>query len=163
MTENMTSGAVSQNGWSVITQSYVRQWTVGGRAIPVRRGVAGFCLIHLAWWFDARVEPLVPSYDDWGWALRRIGGTDLWSNHASGTAIDLNADAHPQGKWNTFSAADAEKIRERLARKYHGLIKWGGDFHAIPDEMHYEIQGTYTEVTALARELADTEIGRAMK
>lgn len=160
MTENITSrGMVSQNGWSVISQSYTKTWTIGGRQVPLRRGPAGFVLAHWIWYFNYNIEFLLPTYDDWGWALRRISGSDEWSNHASGTAVDLNADAHPQGRRDTFTPHFTEMIRTRLAGRYENLIKWGGDFHTSVDEMHYEITGTYSVVNALADKLENTNIG----
>lgn len=160
VTENLTNrGAVSQNGWSVISQSYVRNWTIGGRTLPVRRGAAGFVLAHWTWYFNFNIETLLPTYDDWGWALRRIAGSNEWSNHASGTAVDLNADAHPQGRRDTFTPTYAALIRERLGGKYDNLITWGGDYSTTVDEMHYEINGTYAQVKALADKLEKTNIG----
>jgi hypothetical protein len=66
-----------------------------------RRGAAGApetaaIFADLAARYHATVEPLVwPGC--WGYALRPIKGTNTYSNHSSGTAIDLNAPAHPQG------------------------------------------------------------------
>lgn len=151
--------SVSQNGWSVIGPSFVHQWDIGGRILPLRNGVAGFCLAHWAWYFHHNVESLTPSFDDWGWALRRISGSDEWSNHASGTAEDLNSDAHPQGRRGTFTAAKTLQIRDRLAVHYGNRIKWGGDFRFSPDEMHYEINGSFKQIQALAAHLEQTNIG----
>jgi hypothetical protein len=64
------------------------------------------------------------------------GSTDKLSNHASGTAVDLNARLHPLGKRGTFPAEKVPMIRA-LAKKY-GLF-WGGDYKNRADEQHFEI------------------------
>jgi hypothetical protein len=71
------------------------------------------------------------------------------SNHASGTAIDLNATKHPLGKIGTFDAAKVPMIRA-LAKKY-GLT-WGGDW-TRKDEMHFEIALSPEKVRALITKL----------
>lgn len=156
-------GTRSQNGWTVISQSYTREWTIAGRTFPVRRGCAGFVLMHWAWYFTHNVEEILPGVDDWGWSLRRISGSEEWSNHASGTAIDLNADKHPQGIHNTFDAKLTERIRVRLADRYQNVIRWGGDYAGTVDEMHFEIVGNFKQTKALADVLHDTSIGKELR
>jgi hypothetical protein len=57
------------------------------------------------------------------------------SNHASGTAIDLNAKLHSLTKAGTFPAEKVPMI-QALTKKY-GLA-WGGNW-TRKDEMHWEI------------------------
>ena len=81
------------------------------------------------------------------WILQRIrGSTDRLSNHASGTAIDLNATRHPLGKVGTFPVEKVPMIRA-LAKKYG--LKWGGDYKGRVDEMHFEIELSEAKVAAL--------------
>lgn len=132
----------SQNGWSVIDQENVRQWRVPGFTqvtLPLRKGPVGFILVHLALFYHEEIERLDLGYDDWGYAKREIAGSNTWSNHASGTAIDLNALRHPQGSVDTFTEAQADKLWSRLSRIYMPIIRWGGTFRTTPDEMHFEI------------------------
>lgn len=84
-------------------------------------------LIGFAKEFNELIEPLEGgTFDDWGYCYRDVRGVPgKLSNHASGTAIDLNASKHPLGKVGTFDAAKVPMIRA-LAKKY-GLA-WGGDW-----------------------------------
>jgi hypothetical protein len=74
------------------------------------------------------------------------GSTDKLSNHASGTAIDLNATKHALGKVGTFPSEKVAMIRA-LAKKYG--LKWGGDYKGRADEMHFEIELSEAKVAAL--------------
>ena len=87
--------------------------------------------------FHNHVEPINQGQvDDWGYAFRQQRGSNkILSNHASGTAIDLNAIKHPLGKSNTFNQ-DQSNIIKLLITKY-GLA-WGGNWKR-KDEMHFEI------------------------
>ena len=97
--------------------------------------------------FHELIEPIDEgTFDDWGYAYRDVRGVvGKLSNHASGTAIDLNATKHPLGKVGTFEASKVPMIRA-LAKKY-GLT-WGGDW-TRKDEMHFEIALSPEKVTAL--------------
>lgn len=83
--------------------------------------------------------------DDWGYAYRPVRGDSKLSNHASGTAIDLNAPRHPLGKSGTFTNPQ-EKVIRRLCKKYG--IRWGGDYTRRKDEMHFEIVESPIKVKA---------------
>ena len=78
------------------------------------------------------------------------GTTDKLSNHASGTAIDLNATKHPLGAVGTFEPGKVPMLRA-LTKKY-GLT-WGGDYKGLKDEMHYEISINAVKVAALITQL----------
>jgi hypothetical protein len=164
----------SQNGYPVLDPGTtgplprLRKWTVPGtnRHLLLRDGSAGFLLIHLATWYDQKVEALdhEPTWDDWGYAARPVrGSTTTTSNHASGTACDLNATQHPMGvaTARTFTAKQAADIRKRL-RLYGGCIRWGGDYQNRPDAMHFEIDRGMSAVEARARDLADSQRGKAI-
>jgi hypothetical protein len=157
--------AVSQDGWQVIfDEDLTRTWAIPGsdRTFELRHGSAGFVFAWLASWFDDRIEAVLPGTDDWGWGLRKIGGTDVWSNHASATAIDLNALRHPQGSQGTFTDAQASRIRDTLDTRLHGLVRWGGDYRTTKDEMHFEfLDGVvFEQVRELALELRRTARGK---
>lgn len=102
--------------------------------------------------FHELIEPIDEgTYDDWGYAFRMVkGSTDKISNHASGTAIDLNATRHPMGKVGTFPAEKVPMIRA-LAKKYG--LKWGGDYRNRKDEMHFEIEISATKAKQLITQL----------
>lgn len=150
--------AVSQNGWPVNPPR--RSRTVPGTnvKISVADGPAGDVLMYVASQFDKRVEDIdnaSGTLDDWGWADRPIRGSAETSNHASATAIDLNAPKHPLGKRGTFSAPRVAEIREILS-EVEGVVRWGGDY-TRPDEMHFEINAPHNRVHAVAARLNATE------
>lgn len=114
--------------------------------------------------FHETVEPIDgPIVDDWSWAWRPVRGTtNVLSCHASGTAVDINALKHPRGSFNTFTHAQVNKLREILAsfRDPHtglSIFKWGGDFHGVVDEMHFQIQGDQAAV-ARVHAIKETEL-----
>lgn len=148
--------ATSQNGWPANDRNLTKSWKIPGttRAIRLESGDAGYVLVHFAAWFDANIEIIdTGELDDWGYAERPIrGSTTTLSNHASGTAEDLNATRHPLAVVNTFSKAQAAKIRAKL-KEYDGVIRWGGDYNGRKDEMHFEINASKARVTAVAKKL----------
>ncbi len=121
----------------------------------LRDGPAGDVLAEFIRRFDAQVENVDQGADDWGYAHRFIGKSRTWSNHASGTAADLNATRHPQGRRGTFSTAQVAAIRKIIA-ELGSVIRWGGDYSGSSvDEMHFEIIGTPDRVAVVAQALRD--------
>ncbi|MEU4155684.1 M15 family metallopeptidase [Actinoplanes sp. NPDC026670] len=136
--------AKSQNGWSAGTASQIGGLDnsyIPGTKIKfppgVRKGDVAVVLFYVAERFHKTVEPLRPGWN-WGHNYRVIRGATALSNHASGTAIDLNAPEHPLGKANTFSAKQVKAIRVILAF-CEGVVRWGGDYKGRKDDMHFEI------------------------
>lgn len=135
--------ATSANGWPGITSSsdsrLDRGFKVAGVAFPggVRRGEVSTILGYVAATFHRNVEPLVSGWC-WGWNYRPIRGGKALSNHASATAIDINAPRHPIGKRNTFRSSQVREIRAIL-NTCEGTVRWGGDYKNRPDDMHFEI------------------------
>lgn len=158
--------AYSQNGWAAISSSsspLLHTWEIptkeGPRRIPLRRGSAGFLLCHYALWYADNIEPIATGlYDDWGWAYRDVRGFSVLSNHASGTAVDLNAVAHPLGT-RTLSEADKAKLAKRM-KFYSGTLRHGAFYRGRPDEMHAEINKGLAAVEKKARKLADSPRGK---
>ena len=121
----------SQNGWSANDRSVVSARTVRGTKVrlTVRNGPAGDLLLEVAALFDLTVQDIdQPMTDDWGYAERPIRGSETISNHASGTAIDLNAT-----RWSLGSApsvnlnpAQIATVR-RIVAATGGVVRWGGD------------------------------------
>src|SRR5690625_1625835 len=100
--------ATSQNGWPVHPTSATvtpLSWITGRVDPRVHDLFYRFCAR-----FHAEVEPIVRSHS-WGWANRAIRGSTQVSNHASGTAIDLNAPKHPLGASGTFTAGQVRAIK----------------------------------------------------
>ena len=131
----------SQNGWTaskIRAEIGIESFSVPGTKIKLScaKAVAPL-LVGFAAEFHELIEPIDGGQlDDWGYAFRMIrGSTDRLSNHASGTAIDLNATKHPLGKAGTFPAEKVPMILA-LCRKYG--LNWGGTW-TRKDEMHFEI------------------------
>lgn len=137
----------SQNGWVANDRSKVSSQLVPGTNVrlTVRSDAPGQLLIMCAALFDKWVEDIDVSAsfgtpDDWGYAERPIrGGSDL-SNHASGTAIDLNATRHPLGTnpGANYSPAQIAAIH-KIVGLTDGVVRWGGDYIGRKDGMHLEI------------------------
>jgi hypothetical protein len=154
--------ATSQNGWSAndITQTSVELIPGTQRKLRLRKGDAGWLLRRIASFVDQHVENIDESVqDDWGYAERPIRGsaTEL-SNHASGTAEDLNATQHQLGVTNSWSAAEMNAIHAHL-REYvdpatgKNVIRWGQDYSNRKDGMHFEIVGSPAAVARVAAKL----------
>jgi hypothetical protein len=155
---------LSQNGWRVLQSGETRQWVIPGTGswLRLHPGDAGFVLAHFALWHHDQIEHLDEGpWDDWGYALRPVRGqTSGYSNHASGTAMDLNAQDHPLGVRNTYRSDQQMRIRNRLRGRYAGCIRWGGDYQNRADEMHYEIDAGESAIRALAARLRNSHRGR---
>jgi hypothetical protein len=120
--------------------------------VPLRKGnksvqvaaAARDRLEQIIKWWDVNVEPVE---DLGGYNYRDIRGvTGILSNHASGTAVDINATKHPLGKENTVGDK-AGAIRAKA--KSLGL-RWGGDYRNRKDEMHFELISPPARPTAAA-------------
>ncbi len=141
--------AVSQNGWKANDRSLIASYDIGGGKVAVRKGDVATVLVYVAKRFDSEVENLVwPG--NWGYAERPIRGSRTTSNHASGTAIDLNAPRHPLGKQGTFSKSQVRKIKKILA-DCGGVVRWGGNYSGRKDEMHFEINAGSARVREVAK------------
>lgn len=150
------ASVTSQNGWPVhVNQSKLVQLSyVTGR---VASGDVYTILAHFCAWFDAHVEPITKGHS-WGYAYRAIRGQSSgYSNHASGTAIDLNAPKHPLGSSGTFTAAQAAAIRKQL-RVYGGALRWGGDYSGRKDEMHFEVNVSASRLRQVVKSLTAKKI-----
>jgi len=131
----------SYNGWPASkdpTEIGIKSYAVPGtnRKLKCAEAVAPL-LIGFAAEFHALIEPIDEgALDEWGYCFRDVRGVPgKLSNHASGTAIDLNATKHPLTKRGTFPAEKVPMIKA-LAKKY-GLA-WGGEWTRA-DEMHFEV------------------------
>jgi hypothetical protein len=148
----------SQNGWPVITGSQVglKIITAGPAGMSVRAD-AGVPVVleYLARRFHHEVEPLVDAQCG-GYNPRHIEGSSFWSNHASGTAIDLNWSKHPQGRRGTFTRSQDNALA-RILQDCDDVIRWGGDYAGTIDEMHFEIVAGTAAVHALAAKITTVE------
>jgi hypothetical protein len=141
----------SQNGWTASANKNaigVKNFDVPGttRHFSCASAVAPI-LINFAAEFHQTIEKIdVGTYDDWGYNFALIPNSKDYSNHCSGTALDIDATLHPWKKSGTFKPL--KLIQLRLLVKKYG-IRWGGDYlHGFKDEMHFEITETPEQVKA---------------
>lgn len=159
--------AVSHNGWKVSpdpSEIWVQKFRVPEIKpdiyLSIRKGVAPV-LLNVAADFHRDVDPLNNGrYDDGGYNYRIIAGTSTWSNHASGTAIDLNWSKYPMG---TRNMSLQQVARCRAIVKRYQVIRWGGDWDGDGvDQMHFEIAPGVSKIKLqrVIRELGLTKNGR---
>jgi hypothetical protein len=147
----------SYNGWPASKDQAaigVKPYPIKGTDLKIRcASGAGKLLAAFAAEFHALIEPIdAGPLDDWGYCYRMVRATtDKLSNHASGTAIDLNALEHPLGKAGTFPLEKVAML-QGLTKKYG--LKWGGDYRGRKDEMHFEIALTPEQCARLVTKLA---------
>jgi len=144
--------ATSINGWSVqgTSSSRLKTGTVKGTRIRLTTReelLPLFLAIALDW--HRGVAPL--RYGECGgYNYRQANAASTWSDHASGTAIDLNwAHEGAPGLWGGMSTMSKAQIEAcaRIKRRYEVVI-WGGDKarggdYRQPrywDPMHYAIR-----------------------
>ena len=160
-------------GWPVIPSGDARLTVIEpapGRRFTVLAGPVATVLDWLIRRFHAEVEPIDQGIlDDYGYNYRKVRGSDSWSNHASGTAVDLNATKHPfkTRADQNFSPAQIAAVRQILAdATINGqqVVRWLD----ANDPMHFEINyisrgGTPENVAKLAARLAgqSTEVSPA--
>jgi hypothetical protein len=80
-----------------------------------------------------------------GYNHRTIAGTNRLSNHAHGSAIDINWSRNGvgSGAGELGNQLGSDKVRE-IAKKYG--LKWGGDFKSNNDPMHFEVDKSIKDV-----------------
>lgn len=152
-----TGGPVSQNGWPVNPPRGNRMIPGTNTQVNVVNGPGGDVLMHVLGQVNSRVENIdmnsdAGEHDDWGYANRNVRGSHDISNHASATAVDVNATRHVLGATNTFTPTQINEIHNILG-EVDGVVRWGGDYTGRHDEMHFEIVGTPDEVARVAERL----------
>jgi len=157
----------SINGWPVIksaSSKKLKRAPIPGcpnRSLTCQVDVLPLFLA-LAADYHRTIAPLDQGqWDEWSYNYRPARGSSSWSNHASGTAIDLNSAA--EGALGTASASWWRSARRnirawRIRRRYE-IVNWGGwaeyadDPHtperegweaAWSDPMHWELKAGTT-------------------
>lgn len=151
--------AESQNGWYLVNAADLDHGVFPGTDIVpvpgVLKGDVATVLHYVGSEFNKKVERLY-SPGCWGWNKPTfVPGSTIFSNHCSGTAIDLNAPDHPWLKKGTFTPPQRQEIRKILAF-CEGVISWGGDWQNATDEMHFEIDATEEEVRRIATKIRNS-------
>lgn len=83
--------------------------------------------------------------ETWGYAPRKVAGTNTWSTHAWGLAIDINAPANGRGGQGDVPPEIVDMWRG------HGFI-WGGAW-AFTDPMHFEFGGSPADAQRITNRL----------
>src|SRR5699024_393486 len=152
--------AVTRLDWDVFTYGTHPRLTpfpwITGR---VRKGDAYTVLNELCRRFNNEVEKINPAHS-WGWAYRPVRGATVVSEHAAGTAIDLNAPKHPLGRQGTFTRTQVNRIQQIL-KDLDGAVRWGGNYAGRKDEMHFELQGGVKKLAAVAKKIKGSSTGTA--
>ena len=133
----------SINGWPVLepTSTQLVSMTVPGttRRIRMRADVIPLFLA-LASEYSHSIDAIDQgTLDDWGYAYRQSRMSSAWSDHSSGTALDLNAST--EGRQGTgplawWKSAQHYVLATRLKAKY-GVVIWGGS-KALGGDYQYE-------------------------
>lgn len=148
--------AYSQNGFTANDRSVIAQYTVPGTnlRIALRKGDASVILLEYLRRYNLEVEPLSHDPQDlWGYAERTIrGSATVLSNHASGTAVDCRAQAHPLGVKNTFTPEKKAALLNLVAW-FEGALRWGGSYSGRVDEMHGELDGSAELIARIANKV----------
>jgi hypothetical protein len=170
----------SINGWPVLDNP---PWSdprldkkpipgVPNRTLMLRREVLPLFLA-LATDYHRMIAPVNEgALDDWAYSYRPARFSSSWSDHASGTAIDLNASKEGWLGMNNYSWWAHPIRRAKIAallRRYGKCLLWGGsrDFGGAytngpsVDWMHWAIKPgvTVADVQALCKRLRIDENG----
>jgi hypothetical protein len=157
------TGQASMNGWPSGngTRANLGNFTIPGTSIVVQLNRdCGPLLCWVAGQFNSRVESITEAG---GYAYRKdVNNLTVWSNHSSGTALDLNASKHPNGSATarTFSADQIATIHA-IVKSTNGAIRWGGDYRSTVDSMHFEVNTDVSGVViATANLLPGQQVGQ---
>lgn len=149
--------ATSQNGFPVY-ESYggplVTNPIPGTSGIKFLGGLspaADIILRYVGSRWHHEVEPITgpeTTTGQWGYNYRAIRGQDSgFSNHASGTAVDINSAAHPLGT-RTLSQGKLAAI-QRISNDLEGVVRFGAFYSGRPDEMHAELNASSIACAAM--------------
>ena len=135
----------SLNGWPVPPKRTVTKKVPGADRRLTLASDAAPLLLAVAADYHATVKPIDKgTWDEGGYNDRDANGAPgRKSNHASGTAIDLNwSEEGAQGSaWGKkFFAQTKHRLAIQAMKKRYGQwVQWGGDWRAN-DYMHWEIK-----------------------
>lgn len=129
----------TKNGWQVDPNPPLSTWAWPGGmgTATTRAGDATTVLQCLAYFYNQQVQAIKePVLDDWSYNKRIITGGSYWSEHAGGTALDINATDHPYKTTaeQNFSAAQI-KAAEGILGYFEGAVEWLRGW----DPMHWQL------------------------
>lgn len=142
---------VSLNGWPVPPKRLVTKKVPGvDRRLTLAEDAAPILLAVAADYHSSVKRLDEGTWDEGGYNDRDANDAPgKKSNHASGTAIDLNwSEEGAQGSaWGKrfFAQAKHQLAIQVMKRRYGKWVQWGGDWRA-KDYMHWEIKPGVTPV-----------------
>ena len=150
----MTTALHSQNGWvasanraEIDVHNYLidganQHFAMCSKAAPV----LGAFLAE----FNKLIELINKSgtvFDDWGYHFALILNSKDYSNHCSGSAVDVNSTKHVWKSPVSGYTSMQESFIDELCKKYG--IRWGWRYKfGFKDPMHFEIVETPAQVAA---------------
>jgi len=106
----------------------------------------------VVWRFHTQVDRVRPSTTA-AWNVRPIAGSNRWSTHATGGAVDINWDEFPM--FSTRMTRVQRNHAKKIEDDSRGTIVWGGRRSWVlagrADEMHFEIHGTKHQAQLVGR------------
>lgn len=148
----------SINGWTVLdnppwSDSRLAKKPVPGapnRSLTLRREVLPLFLALAKDYHDTIAPIDEGELDDWSYSYRPARQSSSWSDHASGTAVDLNASKEGWLGMNNYSwwANPAKHQAAQAIKKRYEVVMWGGskdfggDYYngSTVDWMHWAIK-----------------------
>jgi hypothetical protein len=165
----MSSGT-SYNGWPANSDPGAiginSGFCVDGMSFPggVKGGSVATVYTHLIRDLVVIDPPNSTAYNIegfWGYSFKsNVNNPSQLSCHASGTAIDYRAVAHPNVQGSSYigwSSNQISQVKTLLADKYRGLVAW-----LSYDSMHFEICGNSGQISDLANSLGEEEEDMAL-
>ncbi|MFE0171110.1 hypothetical protein ACFWZ2_02240 [Streptomyces sp. NPDC059002] len=152
------NGARSANGWPVLERADELGIEGSGRSVRLAPGDAAVLLLHVARRFHYEIDQLRED-DVRGHTTSRHIVERYESNHLSGTALSVRADAYPVGVKGGLYPHELVVVRDIVA-ELDGAVAWGGDF-ATPKESHFEIahRPGHPKVKGVARKIRGWDAG----
>jgi len=166
--------ATSQNGWTAASSTAGIPGGVTSiipkgapdTKLTVRKGDVATVLQYVVDEYQATVEDIdlytKGTGDDWGFAPRPVrGSSTTLSNHASATAIDLNATRHPLAvkASSTFTAKQLTAMRA-IKSRLRNAVQCGAFYSGRPDGMHWEINVGSSTLAKVADDIRSGKIKR---
>lgn len=152
--------AFSLNRWQVPSPRLKTFDIPGAKRRVTLDADAGRILVALAADYHRTVRAIDKgTWDEGGYNNRKARNANALSNHASGTAIDLNwsEEGALNSAWGKrfFSQAKTRAAVAVIKRRYGSVVQWGGDWRTLKDYMHWEIKpgASRADVQRLAKKL----------
>lgn len=105
--------------------------------------------------YDGSDDRSMAANNTSGFNCRKVAGTDRWSEHAYGRAVDINPVQNPYVNGSTVEPAAGEKYLDRSDVRKGMIVRpgpvvrafgridwgWGGDWSSVKDYQHFSRTG----------------------